>query len=54
MFTFSRDMMHTYIGLVALGGIGYGLDQIHRPSAIVAVSALLLSGIVYARTRGAR
>ncbi len=54
LFLVSRDMLHTYFGAGALAGIGYGLDQMHRPTAIVVVSSLLLAGIVYARTRGPR
>lgn len=53
-YLFSRNMMHTYLGASSLAGIGYGLDQMHRPTAIVAVSSLVLAGIVYARTRGHR
>lgn len=47
----SRDALHTYCGAAAVYGIWWGLDQVHRPSAVIAVSALFLFGIVYARTR---
>lgn len=49
----SRDALHTYIAALSLYGVWCGLAEIHRPSAMVAVSSLLLSGVVYARTRPA-
>lgn len=46
-----RDALHTYVALAAMYGIWCGLSEIHRPTAVIVVSSLLLGGVVYARTR---
>ncbi len=45
------DALQTYVAVAAMYGIWSGLSEIHRPTALVVVSTLVLSGIVYARTR---
>ncbi len=48
----SRDALHTYAGAGSLYGIWWGMAQVHRPSAWILISSLLLCGVVYARTKG--
>jgi hypothetical protein len=47
----SRPALQAYVELCALGGIYFGLSEIHRPTAIVVVSSLVLAASVFAKTR---
>ena len=47
------DIIDIAVAIGCLYGIWHGLSQVHRPAAEVAVSALVLAGVVVARTRKA-
>jgi hypothetical protein len=48
---FGRDAVHTYAMLAGLGLLCYGLWEIYQPLSFITSGALIVTGVVYARTR---
>ena len=46
-----RDAIQTAIAIGAVSAIGYGLWSIYQPLCPLGIGLLLLTGIIYARTR---
>ena len=46
-----RDVAHSVIGFASVAGIGVGGWWINPAFGLIGVSSLLLSGVIYARTR---